>query len=308
MASTNQSPEYLAAEKRFLFAGTDEEKLLALEEMMRYCPKHKSGEAMRANLRTRYKKLKEKIETEQRRAKANRAGKQGIKKAEMQACLIGLTQSGKSSILASLTNAKPEISPVFFTTKQPNIGMMNYEDIQIQIIDLPAIESEYFDQGIVNITDTLLIIITNPKELEQIFPFIEKAQGKKLIIFNKIDLLNQEEKRKIDATLKSKKFDYVLFSAETKENFAELKKQIWLSFNKIRVYTKQPGRKPDDKPIIMKQDSTIEQAAEKIFHRKIDTTFIKEAKITGPSSKFSNQKVSLAHELKDKDIVEFRTR
>ena len=59
MASTNQSPEYQKAEIRFLSAQTDEQKITALEEMIRECPKHKSAESMLANLKTRYKKLKQ---------------------------------------------------------------------------------------------------------------------------------------------------------------------------------------------------------------------------------------------------------
>ena len=56
MASTNQSPEYQAAEKRYLNAQTDEDKLESLKEMMSYMPAHKAGESLRANLRLRYKK------------------------------------------------------------------------------------------------------------------------------------------------------------------------------------------------------------------------------------------------------------
>ncbi len=62
MASTNQSPEYQQAEKKFLQAQSDEERVTCLEEMMRTAPKHKSSDSMRANIRTRYIKLKEKIE------------------------------------------------------------------------------------------------------------------------------------------------------------------------------------------------------------------------------------------------------
>ena len=62
MASTNQSPFYQKAEARFLSAKTTEEKLDALEEMIKECPKHKSSENMLANLKTRYKKLKSQLE------------------------------------------------------------------------------------------------------------------------------------------------------------------------------------------------------------------------------------------------------
>ena len=53
----------------------------------------------------------------------------------------------------------------------------------------------------------------------------------------------------------------------------------------------------------MEKNKTIEILAKKIFHSKIK---IKEVRVTGPSSKFPNQAVSLSHILKDKDIVEFR--
>ena len=51
-------------------------------------------------------------------------------------------------------------------------------------------------------------------------------------------------------------------------------------------------------------DSNVENVAEKIFKKKVK---IKEARVSGPSSKFPNQKVSLKHKLKDKDTVEFYT-
>ena len=304
MASTNQSPEYLAAEKRYLLAGTDEEKLLYLEEMIRFAPKHKSGESMRANIKLRIKKLKEKLE-EKKKSKKGR-GKEGIKKAELQAVLIGLTNSGKSSILTSLTNAKPEIAPFLYTTKQALIGTLDYEGVKIQIIDLPAIESEYFDQGIANTSDVLLIAITDIEDMEKIFPFIEKTIGKKLIVYNKIDLLSEQEKRKIEARLKTKKLNFILFSTKTKENLQQLKEKIFQSFDKIRIYTKEPGKQADKEPVIMNPSSTVKEVAEKIFHGL--SSQIKETKITGPSSKFPNQKVGLSHMLKDKDIIEFRTK
>jgi len=298
----NASPEFGHAEKKFYAAKTDEEKLSALEEMIRTMPQHKSAEAMRANLRTRYKKLQEKLEAKKKQSKGS--GKAGIKKQELQACLIGLTNSGKSSVLASLTNTHPKISEIQFTTKTPILGTLDYYGVKIQIIDLPSVESEYFDAGIANTTDTLLIVITQIKDLEQISPFLEKALGNKLIIFNKIDLLNEQEKRKISDSLRSKKLNFIMFSSKTLDNIGELKDKIFSSFNKIRIYTKEPHKQADKTPVIMNQNSTIKDIAEKIFHGLSEK--IKETRVTGPSSKFPNQKVSLSHVLKDKDIVEFR--
>jgi len=302
MASTNQSPEYQSAEKKYLACQTDEQRLIALEEMIRFAPKHKAGESMRANLKTRYIKLKEKLETAKKKKKGS--GKEGIKKEEMQVVLIGLTGSGKSSILSCLTNAKSEISEYPYTTKMPILGTLDYTHVKIQVVDMPAIESEYFDFGVANTADTLLIIIENIKQLEKISPFLEKTLGKQIIILNKIDLLSETEKRKASAFLQSKKYSFLLFSAKTNENLPELKQKLWESFDKIRIYTKQPGKQADVKPVILEKKSTVWDLAEKIFHGF--SSKIKETRITGPSSKFPNQKVGLDHTLKDKDIVEFK--
>lgn len=303
MSSTNQSPEYLAAQKRYFLAVTDEQKLEALEEMMSYMPKHKAGESMRANLRDRYKRLKENIEKKKKQKKSS--SKSGIRKDEMQAVLIGLTQSGKSSLLAALTNAQPAISSYPYTTKQPGLGTLNYDGVKIQIVDMPAINFESFDSGIANTADTLIIVIENPRQLVEIFPFIAKAYGEKLIVMNKIDLLSENEKRKFQAFLQSKKYNFQLFSCKTKENLQELEEKIWVSFGKIRVYTKEPGRKTDNQPVILEKKSTVKDIAEKILHGL--SKRVKETRVWGPSSKFAGQKVGLEHELKDRDIVEFRT-
>ena len=298
----NASPEFGHAEKRYLSSKTDEEKLSALEEMIRTMPQHKSAEAMRANLRTRYKKLQEKLE---KKKKSAGAGREGIKKGELQTCLVGLTGSGKSSILASLTNAHPEISSYQYTTKFPVLGTLDYDNVKIQIVDMPAIDSEFFDSGIANTSDTLIIVITNPYELQKILPFLSKTLGERIIVLNKSDLLSEQEKRKFSAQLQSKKYNFVLFSAKTLENSEELKKKIWESFKKIRIYTKQPHKQADKEPVIMEKDSNVKDVAEKIFHGLSNR--VKEARVTGPSSKFPNQKVGLEHKLKDKDIVEFKT-
>ncbi len=302
MASTNQSPEYQQAEKHFLQAQTDEERLVCLEEMIRQAPKHKSGESMRANLKTRYIKLKEKLERIKRTKKS--AGKAGIKKEGLQAVLIGLTSSGKSSILSVLTNAKPAISPVQFTTKQPMLGTLNYSEVKIQIVDMPAVESEYFDTGIAHTADVLITVITSISDLEKILSLLH-SNSEKLIVYNKIDLLNEYERRKLEAQLKSRKIDALFFSAKTSENIQELKENLFLKFHKIRIYTKQPKHPADLDPVIMSPNSTVKDIAEKIFHGFSQK--VREARVSGPSSKFPNQIVGLSHVLRDKDIVEFRT-
>lgn len=304
MASTNQSPAYQKAQGKFLTAQTNGEKLEALEEMIRECPKHKSSENMLANLKTRYKKLKSQIE---KAKKSGKSGKKGIKKEEMQAVIIGFTNSGKSSLLSILTNAKPKISEYDFATKSPEIGIMNYPpEVQIQLIEIPSLGSDYYDKSVVNTADIILILVTNLEEINKIKNKLENTKGKKIILFNKIDSLDNEKKRKISATMQSKKHDFILISVKTKEGIEELKEKIFKSFDKIRIYTKEHGKGKTDKPIILDKGKTVKDVAEKIIKGFSDK--VKETLITGPSSKFPNQKVSLQHKLKDLDVVEFKTK
>jgi len=298
---TNASPHFQKAEQAYLEAETTEQKIIALKKMISLAPSHKGAENLRKQLKRRLARLKYTKEKESKKGK----GQKGIKKAEMQASIIGLTNSGKSSLLKSLTNAKPEITSHSYTTQQPIIGTLNYTGVKIQTLDLPAIESELFDQGIANNSDTLLIIIEKLEDLKKISPFLTNAKGKQLILFNKIDLLTEQEKRKIKERAKSKKIDPILISAKDKTNLEGLKEKLWQSFNKIRVYTKKHEDKThDNEPVVLDKESTIEDLADKI---RIPEKSIKQTTITGPSSKFPKQKVGLSHILKDKDIVEFKT-
>jgi len=305
MASTNQSPAYQRAYGKFLEAQTNEEKLEALEEMIKECPKHKSSEKMLANLKTRYKKLKEKLEKVK---KSGKSSHKGIKKEDMQAVIIGFTNSGKSSLLSLLTNVNPKISENKFTTIQPIIGMAPYSGTHIQLIENPAIESDYYDKGLTNTADVILILVNDLEQIKQIENKLDKAYGKRIIIFNNQNNLNENQLRKIKATLQSKKYDFVILSTSNEENesFEELKNKIFQSFNKIRIYTKEPGKAKSPRPVILKPLSTVKDVAEKIlkgFSNKVKTT-----KIWGPSSKFPGQQVGLKHKLKDLDVVEFKTR
>jgi len=301
----NAHPEYIYAEKEYYSAEDDEERLKALEKMISVLPGHKGAEKMRAQIKLRYKKLKEKLAKEKKSKKGG--SRLGIKKEDMQAVIVGKTKSGKSTLLSVLTNVKPGISNYDFTTRYPIVGMSDYYGTGIQMIEVPAIESEYYDKGVVNSGDSIIILITDLEQLKEIEKKVEKAPGKKVIVFNKIDLLSENEKRKISATLQSKKYNFVLISTKTKEGISELKEKLFKSFGRIRIYTKEPEKKEKTgRPIILLPDSNVKDVAEKIL--KGFSSKVKETRIWGPSSKYAGQVVGLAHKLKDLDVVEFRTR
>mgnify|MGYP001583586102 CR=1 FL=1 len=299
----NAHPEYLQAEQEFQSAPSDDERVIALEKMLRFMPSHKGAENLRKNLRTRYKKLKLDLAKSKKLGK----GKKGIKKGEMQVILLGLTNSGKSSILKTITNANPKIASYGFTTTEPELGTLLFSGATIQIIDLPPIASDQFNKGIVNSADTILLVVEKIDEIKYVQEVIKNInkKAKQIIVFNKIDQFDDDKKRKISETLKSKKYNFVITSTITKEGITELKEKILKSFNVIMVYTRQPGTKQDNVPVVLPPESTLYEVAEKILHGY--SKKVKYAKITGPSSKFPNQKVGLKHIAKDKDIVEFFT-
>lgn len=300
----NANYEFENAQEKFHRAENDEDRLEALEEMMRTMPKHKSAEALRKNIRTRYKKLKQSLE---KKSKKKGSGKPGIRKEDMQAALIGLTNSGKSSILKAITNANPKIASYGFTTYEPEPATLKYNGCKIQIIDSPPIGSEGFNMGIINTADTLLLVVEKIHEIKSLLDEIpKKAKAKQIIVFNKIDLYDKTTQRKISETLKSKKYNFIIVSTKTDEGLEELKEKIFKSFNKIRVFTKTSGKKHDNEPVVMPPNSTVKDIAEKILHGFSKN--IVRTKIKGPSSKFSGQQVGLEHKLKDLDTVEFFTR
>jgi uncharacterized protein len=298
----NASHEYFEAEKRYLAAQTLEDKIKTLEELIRKAPKHKSSENLLKELRTRLKKLKQKISVSKKSGK----GQKGIKKEHFQCVLIGLPNSGKSSLLAKLTNAKPKITPHPFSTIQPEIGTLEYQGVKAQIIDLPSIGSEYLDQGIINSADCLLITITSLSDLEKISPHLKRSNGTKIILFNKSDFLSNEQQRKLEATLRSKRLPALITSTTLNQNIEKLKTIIFQKMHVIRVFTKEPGKPKTNLPIVLPENSTVKQVAEKIL--KGFSQKIKETHLTGPSSKFPNQRVGLSHVCKDLDIIEFHTK
>jgi small GTP-binding protein len=299
----NAHPEFTAAEGEYLHAKSPEEKIEKLKKMISYAPAHKGGEKLRAQLRTRLKKL---IEQKDKTRKSGKSSRVGIKKEDMQIVLVGKTNSGKSSLLNALTNAKSEISYSTFSTNSPKIGMMYSDGTGIQIIENPAIESEYYDRGITHTTDIILIIVNSLEEIKEIENLLGNESKKRIIVFNKIDLFNENEKRKLQSTLQSKKYNFSIVSSLNGEGLEELKYKLFNSFEKIRVYTKEPGKEKSKRPIILDPGATTRDVAEKIL--KGFSQKVKETKIWGPSSKFSGQIVGLNHKLKDLDVVEFKTR
>ncbi len=134
----NLPPEYFKVEQKYLQARTLEEKILATQELIRIAPKHKGTEKLLRVLKRRLAKLRRELEGREKR----RGGGPSFavkKEGCAQVALVGLPNSGKSTLLRKLTNARPEVAEYPFTTRLPVPGMMNYEDVQVQLVEIPSL-------------------------------------------------------------------------------------------------------------------------------------------------------------------------
>jgi hypothetical protein len=232
-------------------------------------------------------------------------------------------------MVASLTDAFPEVADYPFTTQAPTPGMMRFENIQIQLIDTPPLADQHAEPWLQNIlrnADVLLLVVDlsqdpvgqiettlaelerlriRPKEQEDGEELELTVRKKALIIGNKSDLDYTGEGF---AELRSKygvEFEVISISAKEGNGLEELKRAIYDSLNIIRLYTKAPGQKPDlTEPVILKKGSTVEDVAEAIhkdFRHKL-----KYALVWG-SGKFEGQRVRREHVLEDGDVIELHT-
>jgi len=136
----NLPPEAKEKWLKVMEAKSLEEKIKALEEFISAVPKHKGTENLLYWARRRLRELREEQE-ERRKRKASGKGPAFFieKEGAAQIVLLGLTNVGKSLLLRRLTNANVEVADYPYTTRRPVPGMLQFEDIQFQLIEAPAL-------------------------------------------------------------------------------------------------------------------------------------------------------------------------
>jgi len=378
--TTNVSIEYGKAQEKYDNAKTDAERLQALLEMRSAAPNHKGAENLRVELGKKIAKLKNDIE-KQKITQTKKGSGQSIavkKEGAGQIVLVGAPNSGKSSLLKALTGVDVQIAPFEFTTTMPEKGMMFFEHVPIQIVELPALiegsaEGKANGSQIISLVrnaDSVCLVLNADNPVQEYSMIVSELKKSNILLNDKKPRIRVEASKFPGISMSGKQFlkcslqefegflktmgfsnasamleeptDLALLAKaldekliykkallicirpntehlfelqkiargktiqiddfSRPEKIGELKKEIFLTLGKIRVFTKKAGREADfNDPLVLPEGSTIEAVA--VHLHKEFAANLKFAKVWG-SSKFEGQRVPKDYQLQDKDIVE----
>ena len=315
----NLPPQYFDVEKKYRETKDLREKLVYLQELLAIIPKHKGTEKLQAELKTKISKLKDTISRQKKSGGTGGAWYQVEKQGAGQIVLAGLPNSGKSSLLNTLTNAHVEVALYPFTTNLPQVGMMEYEDIKIQIVDTPPLHTDAppWLFGLYRNGDILVIVLDALSDTLQDFDTVRNAlharnifiedneageKKKTILLISKIDASDQQAVVLFRQKY-GKNFQVVSVSSETGAGIEQLKKMLFAALEVIRVYTKKIGHPVEKKePVVLKKGTTVIDAAEHI-HKEFKKN-LKFARLWSDSD-YQGLRVEKSHVLADGDVLEF---
>jgi len=202
--------------------------------------------------------------------------------------IVGMPNAGKSTLLSVISNAKPKIAPYPFTTLEPNLGMVIYDDQDLVFADIPGlIEGAHMGVGLghsflrhVQRTRILIHLLdgTNPDVLAdysqintELALYDEKlAERPQIVVFNKMDMPEAEAQwEKVQAFLKKNGVEAMAISALTQQNTQKLVQKV---FALVSTLPKQVPQIVEKMPVYeLPEDEisfTIERDEEGSYHVK----------------------------------------
>jgi ribosome-interacting GTPase 1 len=333
---TNVTPEYKAAEAEFRKARTPEDRLQGLREMLRTIPKHKGTEHLQAELKTKVKELTEALAGP--RKGGARTGPSTVVHAEgaAQVVLLGPPNSGKSSLHDRLTGSHAEVGPFPFTTQFPQPGMLPFEDINFQLVDLPPVSAQHLPPWLANTLQPaaaalLVVDLGDPGCVEQVDelhrllsparvtltdswePYVPGEDDDlfaivlpTLLVATKTDQLADPE-AELATFRELTGYPYPAVSGSTVDDAGldQLGPFLFEHLGVVRVYTKIPGQPPDmTRPFTVQRGQTVGDVAI-LVHKEIAAD-LRYARLWGRGT-FDGQQVGRDHALADGDVVELHT-
>ena len=333
----NLSPEYKAAQAALRQARDPNDRLHCLREMLRVIPKHKGTDHLQADIKRRIHELAE--ELERPRKGGARGGPALVVRPEgaAQIALLGPPNAGKSTLHARLTGSSAHAAAYPFTTQFPEPGMMPYQDVHFQLVDLPAVSPEHPTPWLASALQTadacLLVVdlgdpdcvgeieivhdmmrergVTLAEHWERTDAASEDAANEDpfalrlptLLLANKSDAVadaGSELRTLLELT--GLHYPALAVSAMSGQSLGEIGAWLFEHLGVVRVYTKSPGKPADrSRPYTLRRGQTVADVA-RLVHNDLARS-LKHARVWGASG-FEGQHVGPGHVVGDGDIVE----
>jgi hypothetical protein len=323
--ATNVSPEYRKAEQAYKKARSTDEKVSALREMLRTIPKHKGTEKLQADIKRRLARHREQEEQE---AKKRGFSVHVPREGAAQLALLGAPNAGKSRLAAALSGVDLEHADYPYTTHRPQPVIAHYEDVPMQLVDLPPVSKEHTESWIGSLArnaDLLLLVVdaAHPDALESVeetvdvlremriepigdgepnSPSNSQRRMRSLLVGTRLDVDGAGDSLAVLLELYDQRLGVRGVSAETGAGLDALRETLFRRLHLVRVYSKPPHHDPElDRPYVLSAGATIGDFAQQVHRDLADN--LKFARVWG-EGKFDGQRVHRDHALADRDVVE----
>lgn len=323
----NLTPMYRKAERDFRRAQTAAERVECLQRMFQLIPRHKGTDKLQAAIKSSLSDARAELKRQENAPRANpflKIPRHGSGRV----VIIGAANSGKSCLLAHLTNAAPEIAPFPFTTREPLPAMMEVHGIQIQLIDTPPVVAGGLPPWMLNLVrtaDAVAVAFNGasddaPDETADVVRVFSERRTRlsNRSGFDSSDFgvahvpallvathaMQPECELRVDVFCDDTMFpgECVGFDADSPETVANTREAIFGVLKLVRVFTKRPGESPDlTSPMTIPSGGTVEDLAFQI-HETLARD-LKHARLWGRGD-HEGQVVGKDFVLQDGDIVE----
>jgi ribosome-interacting GTPase 1 len=314
--------QYRAAQAQLMAARLLDDRKAVLAELLATLPRHESTTRVRAELKRHLARLRNEL--------ARRASKKSHQvhvdpEGVAQVLLLGAPNVGKSSLLGLLTRAEPSIADYPFSTTRPQAGLTRFEDVMLQLVDLPAVTAQHIDpwmQSLAQGADAALLVAdpSAPEVLAGIEDVCDRFTAldlplvgalpdgspdqvmplPTLLVINKTDLVDEGEIEVLEE-LYHDRYTCVRCSVRQRIGVQALKLALWCLLQLVRVYLRKPGKSRErSEAMVLPAGSSVSDLVMRVSPEKAER--LAAARVWG--GKIQGQRVGRDFLLRDRDEVE----